>query len=163
MGIAFTEIDEAALAAIDSTSTMQPRLSQPSTVIGIAPAPLTSHRPYDVDDLLLETDVVPANEPKPAAKPPDIRRKSRMPWIAAGLGALVVAASTIIFFVARRHHPDALADAGAVDAAIDVFDLTTPLGAPDATADVLVNTAPLDAGADGGRRKPKPPKSPRRH
>jgi uncharacterized protein (TIGR02266 family) len=164
MGIRFVEVDESLLAAIDGVSTTGARLSRPSTIIGIAPAPKPSAPSFSPPDENPQADAPKGEAPVPAPA----KRRSQLALV---IGAVVVASSVAIaaVFVGRRHRPaqvsvdaagegSTVADAAIVEAALDatIADASAIMPAiVDASADAADARA-RDGGRDGGRSKPKP-------
>jgi uncharacterized protein (TIGR02266 family) len=180
MGVAFTEVNDAGRVAIDRLGASEVRLSRPSTVIGIAPAPRASSPSFNppplVDPPAPEPIAAPTPEPPPeplaAAEPP--KPPSRLRWIIAG-GVAIVAAALGLVGLRLRHHPasqtpDAFHDAAPIeDAAPEAAPSEPPAvdsgaGVQDAqVADAQVADAATDAGRHKPVSKPKPKIKPKRH
>jgi uncharacterized protein (TIGR02266 family) len=169
MGIAFTDVSDASLAAIDGVRGSEVSLSQPRTFIGIAPPPRASSpaftppsdpKPIEDIDVALEELMArtEAEEPPPppviAAKP---QPRARRRMLIAGGAVLAIVATALLAVGLRRHRT---ASVSAVDAAASAWvaaSVVSVAGFGDAGADAQ---APADAGTDGGR-KPKKPTKPR--
>jgi len=178
MGIAFVDVSEETLAIIDGISGTGARLSRPSTVIGIAPAPATSSPSFSPPPLEpppesaeLASPLAPI-EPAPPPKTP-FRLDKR--WLFAGAGGLVVLAGIVAIVLAftRGGGSSAEGDGAPADVAAEA---ETPIedasaivvATPDAepVAMPIVDAAPLDASHDAGRdagKHGKPRRKIKRH
>ncbi len=164
MGVRFETVAESSLAAIDGLSGTGARLSRPSTIIGIAPAPATSS-PSISPEVAAPTPAQVRAVPEPAPPSPvKAVRPKRTRWIIAGGAAIVVAAAAVAIGVRIRHHrtpvtsvdagvvdAEAVSDASALDATLDDASVTSPI-ADASTPDARVR----DGGRDGGKPKTKP-------
>jgi len=147
MGIRFISVAESSLVAIDGLSGTGARLSQPSTIIGLAPAPVTSLPPPE-PKAMVEVEEVPALRPKP--------RPKRLGWIIAGAVAAAAASVGIAIGVGRWHHQTTVTvDAGVSDVAeVETSVADASMAAP--ISDASTPDARADGGRDGGKTKPKP-------
>jgi uncharacterized protein (TIGR02266 family) len=167
MGIRFETVAESARAAIDGLSGAGARLSRPSTIIGIAPAPATSSPSLSPDVAPPAPAPEPNVEPEPAPPPMMVVRPKRTRWIIATSAAIVVFASAVGIGVHIRHHraPVISVDAGVVVDAQAASDAS----AFEATLDASVTTPIADASPpdarvpDGGRNGGKPKLKRKRH
>lgn len=155
IGVAFVDLPSDALAAIDKLGA-EVRLSRPSTIIGIAPAPRASIPSYNPPPMPAEPEPQPAPEPV-AAPPPGPKKKSRVPWVLGGLGAAAVLTTAVVLVSRHRHTPhEAASDAGEAVLAPEIQDASV---AQEHDAGV-----PEDAQIPDAARPHKRPKAkPRRH
>jgi uncharacterized protein (TIGR02266 family) len=176
MGIRFVAVAESTLAAIDGLSGTGARLSRPSTVIGLAPAPATSSPSIPAPKLEAAPPPEPDPLPEPAPKDDAEPELERPRWIVPVIGGVMVGVLTIGVGVAltRRHRVSTpiAQEAAAQEAAASIVDASI---VPDATitvvdasvvaiaiVDASIPDAQIrDAGRDGGKLKPKP--KPKRH
>lgn len=182
MGVAFTEVNDAGRVAINRLGASEVRLSRPSTVIGLAPAPRASSPSFNPPPMVeptpepsVEPPAAPVAEPAPEPLPSLPLKPSRARWFIAG-GVAIVAAVLGLVGLRLRHHPsvaqmaDAFVDATPIEdaspeaAAGEPLVLDASVGVIDAQAlDARVVNAATDAGHHKPVSKPKPKLKPKRH
>jgi uncharacterized protein (TIGR02266 family) len=151
MGIRFVAVAESSLAAIDGLSGTGARLSRPSTIIGIAPAPATS-------SLAIAPDIaLPAPEPA-LPSPVVVVHPKRARWIIAAV-LMVLAVVALAVGLRVRHRTMVTVDAATFggEVPLDVVSDASALDAVITGLDVSDAASIVDAGTPDARvRKPKP-------
>jgi hypothetical protein len=148
MGIRFVAIAESSLTVIDGLSGTGARLSRPSTIIGIAPAPATSSP-------AISPDVV-APAPERASPPPVVFvRPKRARWIVAAI-AMVLAVGALVGTRVRHRRAIVTVDAATFGGTLPV-EVVSDASVADAALDASDAASIVDANTpDAHVRKPKP-------
>ncbi|HEX4514984.1 MAG TPA: PilZ domain-containing protein [Polyangiaceae bacterium] len=183
MGMAFVEVNDDALVAIDKLASGS-KLSRPNTFIGIAPPAAGSSPSYsDVQIPKPPPAMEPTLPAEPPAAPKieiaaplsvTPKKSGREKWLIGGAAAISVGGLVALGVVYSRHAKtnatvDAAVSATASVSATPTASETAPSATASATASASATTsalpiidasapdaAPHDAGADGGKKKPKP-------